>query len=91
MDEHRAMEVLVKVLTLIQTESGHETPSITEDTCPLDDLPDFDSLMGLVATGYVASELEIAIPDDVNIFVEESKKLSVREAVAKMCAVETPS
>jgi len=62
---------LAKVLTHIQAASGLDCPTITNATKPLEDLPNFDSKIWPVATGLIAAELGINIPDDINIFKQE--------------------
>ena len=78
---------LIAVLGQIQTDSGLECPPLTGATKPLENLPEFDSMVSPVATTILAIGLGVTIPNDVNIFVDETTKLprSIDETVAFVC------
>jgi len=84
---------LVEVLQGIQAASGQECPLIVGQTKPLEDLPEFDSKVWPVAIGMVAAELNITIPDDVNIFRREnsSEAMTVSEIVARIIQISEAS
>ena len=67
--------VLIAVLGQIQTDSGLECPPLTGATKPVENLPEFDSKVWPVATTMLATEIGVTIPNDVNIFVDETTKL----------------
>lgn len=76
MDPAVLKEKLITVLGQIQADSGLECPSLTGATKPVENLPKFDSKVWPVATTIFASEIGETIPNDVNIFVDETTKLS---------------
>ena len=84
-------EKLIAVLSQIQDESGLECPPLTGATQPVDALPQFDSITWPVATSMLETETGVSIPDDVNIFIDETTNLprSVDEIVAFVLALAT--
>jgi hypothetical protein len=78
---------LIVVLGQIQTDSGLECPPLTGATKPVESLPQFDSKVWPVATTILATKIGATIPDDVNIFVDETTKLprSIDEAAVFVC------
>ena len=75
MDPMTLKKKLVAVLGQIQAESGLECPPLTGTTRPIENLPEFDSMVWPVATTILATEIDATIPNDVNIFVDEKTKL----------------
>ena len=75
---------LIAVLGQIQADSGLECPTLTGTTKPIENLPKFDSKVWPVATTILATEIDATIPNDVNIFVNETTKLprSIDETAA---------
>ena len=67
---------LIAVLEQIQADSGLECPPLTGTTIPVDDIPGFNSKVWPVATTILAIKLNITIPNDVNIFVDEKTKIA---------------
>lgn len=84
---HHARERLVKVLNTIQTNSGFACPVLTGTIRPMEDLEGFDSVIWPVAIGMLASELQITIADDVNIFTAGAghTPLTIDESAALIC------
>ena len=78
---------LIAVLGQIQAESGLECPRLTGNTKPVENLPEFDSKVWPVATTILAIEVGMTIPNDVNIFVDETTKLarSIDETAVFVC------
>ena len=76
MDPAVLKEKLITVLGQIQADSGLECPSLTGATRPVENLPKFDSKVWPVATTILATEIDATIPNDVNIFVDETTNLS---------------
>ena len=76
-------EKLISVLGQIQADSGLECLPLTGTVKPIEDLPKFDSKVWPVATTILATEIDAAIPNDVNIFVDQTTKLprSIDETV----------
>ena len=89
MDPVTLKDTLIAVLGQIQADSGLECPALTGATKPVKDLPKFDSKVWPVATTILATEIGAMIPNDVNIFVDESTKLprSIDETAAFVCAL----
>jgi hypothetical protein len=87
MDPATLKEKLIAVLSQIQADSGLECPPLTGATKPVENLPKFDSKVWPVATTILATEIGATIPNDVNIFVNETTKLSrsIDETVAFVC------
>ena len=87
MDPAALKEKLIAVLGQIQVDSGLECPAMTGATKPVENLPEFDSKVWPVATTILATEIGATIPNDVNIFVDETTKLprSIDETAAFVC------
>jgi len=87
MDPATLKDRFIAVLTQIQADSGLECPALTGATKPVEDIPKFDSKVWPVATTILATEIGASIPNDVNIFVDETMKLprSIDESVAFVC------
>jgi hypothetical protein len=87
MDPAALKEKLIAILGQIQADSGLECPPITGATTPVENLPKFDSKVWPVATTILATEIGATIPNDVNIFVDETTKLprSIEETAAFVC------
>jgi hypothetical protein len=72
---------LIECLQHVQDLSGAESVGITADTCPIKDLPGFDSLRGVEATVYLSAELNIEIDTSdgsVNLFISEDGRRALR-------------
>lgn len=69
-------EKLIAILGQIQADSALECPPLTGTTRPIESLPKFDSKVWPVATTILAIEIGATIPNDVNIFVDETTKLA---------------
>ena len=87
MDPATVNEKLIAVLGQIQADSDLECPPLTGATKPVEDLPKFDSKVWPVATTILAIEIGATIPNDVNIFVNETTKLprSIDETAVFVC------
>ena len=87
MDPAALKEKLIAILGQIQADSGLECPPLTGATKPVENLPKFDSKVWPVATTILATEIGAPIPNDVNIFVDETTKLprSIEETAAFVC------
>lgn len=87
MDPAKLKEKLIAVLGQIQADSGLECPVLTGKIKPVESIPKFDSKVWPVATTILATEIGAPIPNDVNIFVDETTKLprSIDETVAFVC------
>jgi hypothetical protein len=87
MDPAALKDKLIAVLSQVQADSGLECPPLTGATKPVENLPKFDSKVWPVATTILATEIGATIPNDVNIFVDETTKLprSIDEMTAFVC------
>lgn len=93
MQQEEAFKLLVDSINRIQQLSGRAIVPITNDTCPIGDLPDFDSANGLELTCELAEHLAVEIPLDENVLVSEvgNKSLTVGEVVVRLCALANKS
>ena len=64
-------EKLSAVLSQIQAESGLECPPLTGGTKPVGGIPKFDSKVCAIAISLLSMEIDIYIPNNVNIFVKK--------------------
>jgi acyl carrier protein len=80
------IRALCEVLAEVQQSTGRDNIQITDSTCPIGGLLDFDSLNAVEATVMVEQRLGIEL-DCVNVFVdaEGTKAISVAEAAANIC------
>ena len=87
MDSIMLKQTLIAILGQIQTDSSLECPVLTGATKPVDSLPQFDSKVWPIATTILATEIGATIPNDVNIFVDETTKLprSIDETTVFVC------
>lgn len=87
MDPATLKDKLIVVLGQIQVDSGLECPPLTGSIKPVENLPKFDSKVWPVATTILATEIGATIPNDVNIFVDETTKLprSIDETATFVC------
>ena len=87
MDPAALKEKLIAVLGQIQADSDLECPALTGTIKPIENLPKFDSKVWPIATTILAIEIDATIPDDVNIFVDETTKLprSIDETAVFVC------
>ena len=87
MDATSLKETLIAVISQIQANSGLECPPLTGATKPAENIPKFDSKVWAAATTILATEIGKAIPNDVNIFVDETTKLprSIDETATFVC------
>ena len=92
MNPGEVQQAIVEVLTQIQTMSGAGCPTIDAETCPLKDLPQFDSQLALLATVELGARLKCEIPEDVNVFIDEEKNRlrRVGEIRDEICAMLVP-
>jgi hypothetical protein len=87
MTKEEVRRALVKVLEMIQTNSGLPCPSLTGTIKPVEDLKEFDSTVWPVAIGMLSMELDLEIADNVNIFLSEDgmQANSIDQAAELVC------
>lgn len=81
-DEVRA--VLTEVLVEIQDLGGEEVPEIDDETCPMKDLADFDSLSALEAVTELSERLSEEL-DPTLFWKKDGTPLKVEEIVDRIC------
>jgi acyl carrier protein len=81
MNKEEITTVIIEVINQIQETSGEDAIDISEDTIPIGDLPDFDSLRGIETLVIIAAKLDIEIGGDVNLFIskDERRALSIND------------
>ncbi len=82
---YEVREVLIEVLVEIQELSGEEVPEIGDDTRPMDDLADFDSLIAVEATTQLSERLSQEELDPMLFFSKNDTPLRVEEIVDRIC------
>jgi len=87
MDPATLKQKLIAIIGQIQADSGLECPPLTGATRPIESLPKFDSKVWPVATTILSVEIGATIPNDVNIFIDETTKAprSIDETVTFVC------
>ena len=75
MHPNKLKEKLIAVLGQIQADSRLECPPLSGTTKPIRDIPKFDSKVWPIATTNLSTEISAPIPNDVNIFVDDTTKL----------------
>ena len=81
--------VLVKVLEIIQVNSGLPCPKLEKTLRPAKDLEKFDSKVWPVAIGMLSAELKIKIDDNINIFASKDGTVAytIDEVTNLVCEV----
>lgn len=88
MNKSKIIEVITQVLHDLQSASGRGGTQITQGTCPIGDLDQFDSLNGVEATSELSERLGFDLPG-VNIFVSDdgTKARTVTETADCICEI----
>jgi acyl carrier protein len=86
MKESDVIQALCETLAELQNMGGREPVQISATTCPIGDLPDFDSLNGVEASVALEGRLGVQL-NGVNIFVNESgsRALTISEVAKRIC------
>lgn len=82
-DLERVRCALIAVIEEIQSDIDLECPQLEGGTVPLDEVPDFDSIVVPVVTSLLAERTGIEIPDDMNIFVDQDGTVRSIDEVAR--------
>lgn len=76
---------IIDVLNQIQEAGEYQKVELTADSCPGQELTEFDSQIWVVANTILGEEIEDSIPDNVNIFVsEDGRSLRVGEIAERI-------
>lgn len=91
MDQATIIDALIAVHTDVQTTLGHASTPITPDTCPLTQLPGFDSPAIPTAIRMATQRLGLTpIPgaNSKNLYVsaDRRRKLTIREIAGRIAA-----
>lgn len=76
-------QMLIAVVCDIQRLSGREAVPVSVATCPIYDMPGFDSLNGVEATVDALGRLGLDLEFN-NVFVEQDKALTIQQAAARL-------
>ena len=79
-----AKEILTQVLVEIQELGGEEVPEIDEETCPMEDLADFDSLGAVEAVTRLSERLSEELGPTL-FWKKDGTLLTVGEVVDRIC------
>lgn len=79
-----AREILTQVLVEIQELGGEEVPEIDDETCPMEDLADFDSLGAVEAVTRLSERLSEEL-DPTLFWKKDGTLLTVEEIVDRIC------
>src|SRR5688500_14931933 len=91
MDANTVTRALIAIHRELQEDAGHEPDAVNDSTCPLDDLPGFDSLLIPDAIRTLARRLGVALAPatkfpDLYRSKDGTRKLNVAEIAARFCA-----
>lgn len=75
---------MTKVLVEIQELGGEEVPEIDDDTCPMEDLADFDSLGAVEAVTQLSERLSEEL-DPTLFWKKDGTPLKVEQIVDRIC------
>lgn len=83
-----ATKLVIEVVSDIQSNSGRQHIVLTGESCPIGDLPGFDSLNGIEVTTELAYRLGCEFPDG-NLLIDETgnRALSIEEIATQICAL----
>jgi acyl carrier protein len=84
MKNEEIRKLLCDVLAAIQADSGHPPPVLSDDTVPLADLSDFDSLACVDAEVRLSKVLGIEVEKIPFKSLETGREQTVREIVAHL-------
>lgn len=82
----QVQKIIIDVLSEIQTISGRELIPMNGSTCPIGELPGFDSLNGIETTLQISEKLGYDFPVD-NLLVDDAghRALTIREVAERAC------
>ncbi len=80
-------DALIEGIQEIQTLSGRPDQDIDDETVPLDDLYEFDSLNAMEVTVRITDMCGINAEQLGHLFTDSGRRLSVHEIVGRLCGV----
>lgn len=83
-----ATKLVIEVVSDIQFNSGRQSIVLTGKSCPIGDLPGFDSLNGIEVTTELAYRLSYEFPVG-NLLIDETgnRALSIEEIATRVCEI----
>ena len=83
-----ATKLVIEVVSDIQSHSGRQSVVLTGKSCPIGDLPGFDSLNGIEVTTELAYRLGCEFPAG-NLLINETdnRALSIEEIATRICEI----
>jgi hypothetical protein len=84
MDDEALTTIVIEALNRIQNTSGHPMVPIVKTTCPIKDLPEFDSLLGIETTLDLESQLGPLGCDNVFVNATGTRALTIGEIVMSL-------
>jgi acyl carrier protein len=75
---------LIEVITDIQNKSGHPITTIDDDTCPVEELPGFDSLNTIEAITIISIQLNLEIESEIMFQKENGHNPTIREIARRI-------
>lgn len=85
MQVETVLRSLVQAIVDIQRESGWQAQEINGQTCPMVDLPNFDSLNAVEVTTLVSDDLGIDVDVSEFLGAREQRPLSIDEIARAIC------
>ncbi len=73
MSEEEIIEILIQSINETQEDLGDTLVEITSETCPFDDLDNFDSLRALKIAMILEIKLSLATTIDEKVFIKENR------------------
>jgi acyl carrier protein len=83
----KIQNTVVQAIGKIQSSSGRKLPKVTGATCPLTDIPGFDSLNAVEVSSILSSKLGREVPGDLMFPQGSGKPPTVDEIAEKLTAM----
>ena len=83
MTQNEIETLLITLILEIQKASGRPLADLNPDSCPLLDVPGFDSLNGVEVTVDILDKLKLDLEFN-NVLVDKDKPLTIKDAAARL-------
>ena len=90
MTKQEIRDGLLVSLREVQEASGREVPPMTDDLCPLLDLPGFESLNGEEVASELEEWLRCRIDHHARLFCGQKRPLTIAEIVDRVYEIASP-
>jgi acyl carrier protein len=84
MERHELEKLVIEAINDVQKLSGESHDAVTSTSCPIKDLPTFDSLRGLEVTTVLEGKLGISLEENVFVSEDGTRALKVKEVVERI-------